>query len=214
MTNWIRYGHAQLLADQGFRVIMPDLRAHGDSDQPHDPLAYPADVLVDDGFALLETLGLDHYDLGGYSLGARISARMVVRGARPHRLVLAGTGLIGLTDTEESRNGFRKVFAGLGTHPRGSSEWMAEAFLRTSGGDPVALEHILDAFVDTPVSDLGRITMPTLVLVGAEDDGQATAYQLADALPAATLQTVPGNHMSAVAKPALGQAIAQFLTAS
>ncbi|RYE53335.1 MAG: alpha/beta hydrolase, partial [Rhizobiaceae bacterium] len=34
-VNWIRYGHAQVLAGQGFRVIMPDLRAHGASARPH-----------------------------------------------------------------------------------------------------------------------------------------------------------------------------------
>jgi hypothetical protein len=28
-TNWIKFGHAALLADTGYRVIMPDLRAHG-----------------------------------------------------------------------------------------------------------------------------------------------------------------------------------------
>ena len=31
-VNWIRFGHAQAIAERGFRVIMPDLRAHGDSD--------------------------------------------------------------------------------------------------------------------------------------------------------------------------------------
>ena len=36
-TNWIKYGHAQMVADAGFRVIMPDLRAHGMSAAPHDP---------------------------------------------------------------------------------------------------------------------------------------------------------------------------------
>ncbi|MEP7005723.1 MAG: alpha/beta fold hydrolase, partial [Sphingomonas bacterium] len=30
-TNWIRYGHAAAIATRGFRVIMPDLRAHGES---------------------------------------------------------------------------------------------------------------------------------------------------------------------------------------
>lgn len=47
-TNWIKYGHARLLADAGFRVIMPDLRAHGLSGKPHDPVHYPSDILADD----------------------------------------------------------------------------------------------------------------------------------------------------------------------
>jgi hypothetical protein len=36
---------------------------------------------------------------------------------------------------------------------------------------------------------------------------------LADALPNARYVEVPGNHMSAVVKPELGQAIADFLAA-
>ncbi len=38
-TNWIRYGHAATIATAGFRVIMPDLRAHGSSAKPHEPSA-------------------------------------------------------------------------------------------------------------------------------------------------------------------------------
>jgi hypothetical protein len=44
--NWVKYGHAARLADAGFRLFMPDLRAHGQSSAPHDPASYPEDVLV------------------------------------------------------------------------------------------------------------------------------------------------------------------------
>src|SRR3954470_9511620 len=57
-VNWVRYGHAAKVAARGYRVVMPDLRAHGDSAKPHDVSAYPPDVLADDGFALIEHLGL------------------------------------------------------------------------------------------------------------------------------------------------------------
>ena len=40
--NWIKWGHAQLLAEAGFEAIMPDLRGHGQSTKPHDPAAWPA----------------------------------------------------------------------------------------------------------------------------------------------------------------------------
>src|SRR3979409_1050141 len=91
-VNWVRYGHAAAIAARGDRVVMPDLRAHGDSAKPHDAAAYPPDVLADDGFALLEHLELTDYDLGGYSLGGRTTIRMLARGAKTDRAIVAGTG--------------------------------------------------------------------------------------------------------------------------
>ena len=98
-TNWIRYGHAARLVEAGFRLILPDLRGHGESGKPHDPAAYPPDALTEDGLALIEQLGLTDYDLGGYSLGARTTVRMLARGATPRRVILAGMGLRGLVQT-------------------------------------------------------------------------------------------------------------------
>src|ERR1700687_1553084 len=150
MVNWMRYGHAAKLAARGFRVIMPDLRGHGASAKPHDPAAYPRDVLADDGFALIEQLGLTDYDLGGYSLGGRTTIRMLVRGATPGRAIVAGMGLEGIVNTAGRGAHFRHILTNLGTFERGSAEWMAEAFLKTVGGDPVALLRVLDTLVDTP----------------------------------------------------------------
>src|SRR5688572_26021132 len=75
-TNWIKFGHAALIAAQGFRVIMPDLRAHGASGKPQDAASYPPDILAADGLDLIKHLDLTDYDLGGYSLGARTAVRM------------------------------------------------------------------------------------------------------------------------------------------
>jgi pimeloyl-ACP methyl ester carboxylesterase len=46
------------LAGHGYRVILPDLRGHGDSGRPHDPACYPPDVLADD---LLVLVPGDHF---------------------------------------------------------------------------------------------------------------------------------------------------------
>ena len=210
-TNWIRFGHASEIAARGFRVIMPDLRAHGTSAKPHDAGSYPPDVLADDGLALIGHLGLSDYDLGGYSLGGRTAVRMVARGARPGRLVVSGMGLQGLLETGRRSGHFRKVLRGLGSHERGSPEWLAEAFLKTTGGDPQALLPLLDSFVDTSETELRAIDMPTLVLSGADDDDNGSAEALAKLLPNARFVEVPGNHMSAVTKPELGRALADFL---
>ncbi|MGN6205624.1 alpha/beta fold hydrolase [Humibacter sp.] len=210
-VNWIRYGHAKLLADSGFRVIMPDLRAHGGSDKTHDPQHYPRDVLADDAFGLIEQLGLTDYDLGGYSLGARTTVRMLVRGAQPGRAVVAGMGLGGITEVEKRNEFFARVFDGLGTHQRGSEEWRSEAFMHTTGGDPVPLRLVLETSVGATVDELAGITTPTLVVMGDDDRGHGSGAELADAMPLAKFVEVPGNHMSAVTDPALGIAMRDFL---
>jgi pimeloyl-ACP methyl ester carboxylesterase len=210
-TNWIKYGHAAKLADAGYRVIMPDLRAHGLSGKPHDPALYPKDILADDQFALIEHLGITDYDLGGYSLGGRTVARMLARGAGAGRAIISGMGLQGLTHTEKRGNHFRHVLDNIGAHERGSPAWMAEAFLKTTGGDPVALRHILDTFVDTSEEQLGAMETPVTVICGEDDNDNGSATALAKILPHGRYVAVPGNHMSAVIKPELGQAILNAL---
>jgi pimeloyl-ACP methyl ester carboxylesterase len=212
-TNWIKFGHAALIAGRGFRVVMPDLRAHGQSDRPHAASAYPPDVLAKDAAALIAHLGVEDYDLAGYSLGARTTARAIVRGATPRRAILSGMGLSGLTDAARRGDHFRRVLVGLGTHERGSEPWMAEQFLKTTGGDPKALLPLLDSFVDTSADAVAAIALPVLVVAGAEDGDNGSAEALADLLPDARFREVPGNHMSAVTKPELGEAMADFLTA-
>jgi pimeloyl-ACP methyl ester carboxylesterase len=210
-TNWLRYGHAAAVAAKGFRVIMPDLRGHGDSAKPHDAASYPADALMRDGLALVAHLGLSDYDLGGYSLGARTTVRMLANGATPKRVVLSGMGLAGVTATSGRGGYFRNVLTNLGTFERGSREWLTEAFLKTTKGDSEALLRVLDTFVDTPLEALAAITQPVLVVSGVKDDDNGSAAELAAALPAGEYAEVPGNHMSAVTKPELGEAIAAFL---
>jgi pimeloyl-ACP methyl ester carboxylesterase len=210
-VNWLRYGHAQLLAEHGHRVIMPDLRAHGDSAKPRDRTAYPHDILADDGFALLEALGLTDYDLGGYSLGARAVIRMLVRGAKPRRAIVAGMGFEGVVQTEERNAFFRRVLTGLGTFERNSPEGRAEAFLQTVGGDPIALLNLLDSSVDTSPEELARIELPVLVVMGSEDREHGSAERLARVFGNGCSVAIVGNHMTAVSNPKLGTTIAGFL---
>ncbi|GAA0729254.1 alpha/beta fold hydrolase [Sphingomonas japonica] len=213
-TNWIRYGHAETIAAAGFRVILPDLRAHGESARPHDAAAYPADALAMDGEALIAALGIEDYDLGGYSLGARTVVRMLDRGIAPppRRVVLAGMGLEGLLDTQARAGHFRNILTNLGSFERGTPEWMAEAFLKTTKGDPQALLGILDTFVDTPIERIAAIRQPVLVLAGRDDADNGSHAALAARLPIAELVEVSGGHMSAVVERELGTAIARFVS--
>lgn len=210
-TNWIRFGHAQRLADAGFEVIMPDLRAHGHSAKPHDRAAYPADVLVSDAKALIGRLGLSDYDLGGFSLGARTAVRSVIEGLRPRRLVLAGMGLEGLAGWARRARFFLDAIDRFDEVRQGDPAFMAVSFMKTQKVDRVAVRLLLQSVGDTEEGELAQVTMPTLVLCGDEDRDNGSPQALADALPDAWLDLVPGTHMSSVTEPALGEAIVRFV---
>lgn len=212
-VNWIKYGHAAQLADAGFAAIMPDLRAHGESDAPHDPAAYPADVLVKDALALVEGLGLTDYDLCGFSLGSRTAVRSVLEGLTPRRLVLGGMGLEGLSGWARRSAHFVDAIDRFGTIKHGDPAFIAQAFMKTMKVDRVAARLLLESVDDTPPDALSRITMPTLVLCGADDQDNGSAPHLAEALPDGVYQEVPGNHMSSVTQRQLGEAIVAFLSA-
>jgi pimeloyl-ACP methyl ester carboxylesterase len=211
--NWIRFGHAQRIADAGFEAIMPDLRAHGESDAPHDPEAYPHDVLVRDVLALVEKLGLSDFDLGGFSLGARIAARAVIEGVAPRRLVLAGMGLEGLTGWDRRAAFFIDAIDRFEEVVRGDPAFMAVSFMKRMKVDRVAARLLLQAVEDVEVGELSGIHAETLIVSGEDDRDNGSPQALVDALPNARFAEVPGAHMSSVTEPALGEAIASFLAA-
>lgn len=210
-TNWIRFGHAQRLADAGFQAIMPDLRAHGQSDRPHDPNAYPQDVLVGDVQALIGHLGLSDFDLGGFSLGARTAVRSVIEGARPRRLVLAGMGLAGLAGWDRRAAFFIDAIDRFEAVKQGDPAFLAVAFMKTQKVDRVAARLLLQSVEDIGPAQLAAVTIPTLVVCGDKDRDNGSPEELVAALANARLERVPGTHMSSVTEPALGQAIAEFL---
>jgi pimeloyl-ACP methyl ester carboxylesterase len=210
-VNWIKFGHAAAIAARGFRVIMPDLRAHGDSAAPHDPAAYPDDVLANDCADLIAHLGLTDFDLGGFSLGSRTSVRAVAAGMKPARLILGGMGLEGLTGGARRRDFFLRAIADFDTAKRGDDTWMAIQFMKTMKVDRTAAALLLRTFVDTPCEMLSAITMPTLVVCGEDDADNGSAPALAAELADARLATIPGTHMSSVTEKAMGDAMADFL---
>jgi pimeloyl-ACP methyl ester carboxylesterase len=209
--NWIKFGHADRIAAEGFRVIMPDLRAHGQSGRPHGEDYYPHGILARDLRELVARLELTEFDLGGFSLGARTTVEAVGEGMRPRRAVLGGAGLEGLRNWKRRKNFFVEAIALFDSVQRGDPHWLSIQFMKSQKVDRVASAQLLESFEDAFVEWLQAFTMPTLVVCGSEDDDNGSAEELANVLPHAVFEEVPGTHMSSVTKPQLGEAIASFL---
>ena len=209
--NWIKWGHAERLAAAGFECLMPDLRAHGQSEAPHAPSAYPDDVLAKDLGALIAHLGLTDYDLCGFSLGARTSVRGVIAGLRPARLVLGGMGLEGLAGWTGRGAFFIDAIDRFDEVKVGDPAFPAVSFMKSMKVDRVAARLLLHTFADTPPDALAALTMPTLIVNGDQDRDNGDPAALTAALPDAVQAIVPGTHMSCVTKPDLSEAICDFL---
>lgn len=211
--NWLKFGHAQRIAARGFRVIMPDLRAHGLSESPHEPDKYPLGILARDLRELIHNLGLTEFDLGGFSLGARTTVEGVGEGLKPRRAILGGAGLDGLNHWERRKHFFLEAIELFDRVPRGDPHWLSIQFMKSQKIDRVAAGLLLESFADAFMEWLRAFTMPTLVVCGSEDDDNGSAEDLAAALPNAVFKEVPGTHMSSVTRTELGEAIADFLSA-
>lgn len=210
-TNWIKFGHAAALANAGFRVVMPDLRAHGESEAPHDPAAYPDDVLVEDALALIAHLDSPVYDLGGFSLGARTAAKLLVSGAAPRRAILAGMGLEGLAGWQKRQGFFLNAIAQKDTAKRGDPHWLAIQFMKSQKIDPVAAAYLLTTFSDLEPQQIATIKTETLILCGSEDRDNGDPVKLTDLLTAGQHVAIPGTHMSSVTKAEMSQEMVRFL---
>jgi pimeloyl-ACP methyl ester carboxylesterase len=209
--TWLRSGAAGGLLADGRRLIMPDMRGHGESAKPHEAGAYPPDALIHDVQTLIARLGLTDYDLGGYSLGARIAARLLALGAQPRRAVLGGTGLDPIVHAAGRGENYRRLFGRLGAAVPGTPEAQMREFLTSANGDPVALLHVFETFVDTPVDALATVQVPTLVIAGEGDIDRGSVEALAAALPQGRMRRVPGDHLTALLGPQFRDEAAAFL---
>ena len=210
--NWIKFGTADRIAAEGFRVIMPDHRAHGRSAKPHGVEFYPKGVLARDVCELVELLGLTDFDLGGFSLGARTTVEAIGEGMRPRRAILGGAGLEGLRNWKRRKNFFLEAIDQFDTVQRGDPHWLSIQFMKSQKVDRVAAAHLLESFEDAFLEWLQAFAMPTLVVCGDQDDDNGSAEELANILPNATFRETPGTHMTSITRPEFGEAIAEFLT--
>lgn len=213
-TNWFAPGLAQALAEAGFRVVAPDWRGHGDSDAPRDAHFYPPDALAIDVEQILSAMAIDQYALVGYSLGARMAARLVARGARPERLVLGGMGASGVTHVAKRQAHFEEMIRLGEASSNPEAGRLVQKFLHANHVNPDVAIHVLQSQCDTTPAALSAFTCPTLVLCGEHDHDNGSSAELAALIPGARHIITRGAHLSAFAKPDFRDALVAFLTES
>lgn len=78
ITDW---RHQLPLFSQSHRVLIVDLRGHGQSEAPADRTHYTVDHIAEDVEALVEEVGFERYHLVGHSMGGAVSQEIALRGA-------------------------------------------------------------------------------------------------------------------------------------
>jgi pimeloyl-ACP methyl ester carboxylesterase len=216
------------------RVIRFDARGHARSEAPTAAAAYTPDAFVDDVGRVLDREGAIAAVVGGLSMGAGIALRFAL--AHPERtraLVLAA--FPAGADVPRSYAALAEPFAARidadGLEAAGAEfVWGPTSGLDAAGADlvrkgflehePHAIAHILRGVialqpaVDTLRPLLARVTIPTLVVVGARDRLSAEPSRaLAEAIPSARLVEIPGaGHLVNLARPTeFNAAVAAFL---
>jgi len=202
------------LLEKDFRVVLYDVRGHGESEAGDGP--FFLEHLVDDLVGLLDHLKIEKAVLCGLSMGGYIALRAVER--NPERVAA-----LVLADTKSEADGNEakvKRAQGLAALQKNGPAAYAENFVKNvfakanvaspaaaaiksviAANPPAGIGGTLLALAartDTTAS-LAKIAVPTLVLVGEEDavTPPAAAEALARGIPGAKLHKIPGAaHMS------------------
>jgi len=215
-----------LLSDD-FSVIAYDQRDSGDTKNPATP--YGFEELADDAAALIAALGYSSANVFGTSFGGVIAQVLAARhGERIDRLVLSSTSRPGAPLPQvnpefprfaelrgrlpDSIGEFAKFFFTpdyLAQHPQALSVF--------AGGKRSEEQKVRrGGVIPRPISvDLGKITAPTLVVVGAEDRliPPAHTLSLAREIANARTATIAGvGHVGTRQNPAaVAAAVKAFL---
>ncbi len=198
------------------RVILPDVRGHGESEAPQG--AYPMALLAEDMVNLLAFLGIEKVILCGHSMGGYIT--LAFANAYPQRL--AGMGLITTraeADTEDGRAGRYEMINAvrkLGTAPladalapRLTQAKTLRQQMRVMLGEtsPAGIIGALEGMAERPDRThlLRKLTLPALVVAGGQDQiiKLTSAKQMAEALPDGDFFAIPqAGHLPMLERPA------------
>jgi pimeloyl-ACP methyl ester carboxylesterase len=212
-------GQIAAFADR-WRVILWDMRGHGQSGDPRDPALYSHALSVGDMAAVLDACGEERAIIGGLSLGGVMSlAFHLAHPERVRALMLFDTGP-GFRNPEARRQWNERALArARDLEARGIDDSVggAETRLgrhRSAAGLAGAARGMLTQPDSSLIDSLPRIAVPTLVLVGSEDKNflAATDY-MAGKIPGAQKIVIPGaGHAANLDQPdAFNRAVAAFL---
>ncbi|MEZ5141945.1 MAG: alpha/beta fold hydrolase [Acidimicrobiales bacterium] len=183
--TWRDNGWIDLLADLGRTVVAPDLPGHGPPPQPHDPAAYAG--LAGQVAELLPAPPVV-LDAIGFSQGSRLLLELAADDpARFGRLVVTGVGANVLRHDDSDALARALASDVVADHP------LARYFQGLAAdGDRDALVAFLRRPGQSALTPqrLAGVTCPVLVVLG-EDDFAGPAEPLVEALPNATLVSVP-----------------------
>jgi pimeloyl-ACP methyl ester carboxylesterase len=212
--NYVRPGILDALVDAGARAVAIDLRGHGLSAKPHDPEAYADRALARDVAALLDHLGIAAAALVGYSMGARVALHLGAVDPRVTRVVALGVGAASLVRPEAGGPTIGDAL--LAEDPDTITDPLGRRFRRLADSvraDRAALAACMARPPGGFDADLDAITVPVLVIAGADDDLAGDPAGIADRVADGRALVVPGTHFDANAQPALHRALLDFVLA-
>ena len=203
------------------RLVIWDMRGHGQSDSPDDPALYSEPATVADMAALLDEVGAKSAIIGGLSLGGYMSlAFHRVHPERTDALLIIDTGPGYKND--EAREGWNRTSLktaeryerdGLAVLEGGSAE-RRTAQHRSAKGLALAARGMLTQRDAGVISSLPEIRVPSIVVVGSQDTPfLAASDYMASKIHGARKDVIDGaGHAANIDKPeAFNAALAEFL---
>jgi pimeloyl-ACP methyl ester carboxylesterase len=207
--NWGKSELKKQLINQGYRVIIPDLRGNGDSDKPLDENAYKDGAEIKDLIALIDHLEVENYMAVGYSRGSIVLANLLTKDKRVTKAVFGGMG-IGFTDPNWYRRiQFGDVFSGR-TEPNEMTREAVE-FAKNLDVNFKIMGYLQDYQPETSIAELNNINVETLIICGDVDLDNGNPKELQKQLPKSRLSIVSGDHMSTPFSKDFAESIIEFL---
>jgi len=213
-VNWVHPGWVTTLTRAGRRVIALDNRGHGASSKLYDPAIYHSATMADDVRALLDHLNIERADVMGYSMGARITAFLILsHAARVRSAIFGGLGIrlvegVGLP--ESIADALEALSLDDVRDPTGR---MFRIFAEQTKSDLRALAACIRGSRQTlSASQVASIRVPVLVAVGTKDQVAGNARELAALIPGArALDISDRDHMLAVGDKVFKEGVIDFL---